>query len=108
MKKIVISIILVLLFNAIVLGSCIKSGADKGDLMYRFHEKEAVTFLSALMLGLTSLISLILYLLMKRIPDFVKGAKFWGFTALGFFYLCMGAFIGTQIFVLISLIINFV
>jgi hypothetical protein len=89
MKKTALVIAIVLVLNLIVVFSCAKSGAKKGDMMLRFHEREAVTFLSALMLGLISLMSLILYLLKKRLPVFDKGRRFWLLSSIGFFYLCM-------------------
>jgi len=89
MKKIALAIAVVFVLNLIVVFSCAKSGASKGDMMLRFHEREAVTFLSALMLGLISMMSLVLYLLKKRLPVFDKGRRFWLLSAIGFFYLCM-------------------
>ena len=89
MKKTAWVIAIVLILNCIVVFSCAKSGARKGDMMLRFHEREAVTFLSALMLGLISLISFVLYLLKKRLPVFDKGRRFWLLSAIGFFYFCM-------------------
>ncbi|MBN3040369.1 MAG: hypothetical protein JW867_04515 [Candidatus Omnitrophica bacterium] len=89
MKKSVIIIAVVLVINAIIIGASVKSGRDKGDMMLRFHEREAVTFLSALMLGLTSLSSLILFKLKTKVDSKDKGRRFWLFSSLGFFYLCM-------------------
>ena len=57
MKKIIVICAVVLLFNFILIFSCVKEGLAKDDVLLRFHERQAVTFLSALMLGLISLIS---------------------------------------------------
>ena len=90
MKKTILIIIgIVLLMNFFAIFGCVKSGIQKDDMMLRFREREAMTFLSALMLGLTSLISLVLYWLKRRIPAPNKGFRFWMFSAIGFFYLCM-------------------
>jgi len=89
MKKIVIVIAVVLILNAIVISSSIKSGLGKGDIMLRFRERQAVTFLSALMLGLISMISLVIYLLKKKLVSPDKGFRFWFLSSIGFFYLCM-------------------
>jgi hypothetical protein len=89
MKKKLILAGVVILFNAIVIGANIKSGLGKGDMMLRFQERQAVTFLSALLLGLTGLTSLIFYYLKKRSKPLDKGYRFWLFSGIGFFYLCM-------------------
>ena len=89
MKKSFIIITIVLIVNLIVIFSCVKSGIDKGDMMLRFHERQAVTFLSALMLGAISLICLIFYKLKKKTESTDSGRWFWLFSAIGFLYLCM-------------------
>jgi hypothetical protein len=89
MKRIFIIVIVVLLVNCITIGASVKSGIDKGDMMLRFHERQAVTFLSALMLGLISLVSLILYKLKKKVNAADRGCRFWLWSSMGFFYLCM-------------------
>ena len=89
MKKIAIIIISVLIFNWILIAYSVTSGYNRGDLMLRFSERQVVTFLSALMLGLTSLITFVMYSLKKRLPEFKKRAKFWLFCSVGFLYLCM-------------------
>jgi hypothetical protein len=68
---------------------CIKDGLDDGNIMLRFNEKEAVTFMSALMLGLISLISLVMYLIKKKVGTQGKGFRFWLLSSIGFFYLSM-------------------
>ena len=89
MRKVPVIIAVVLLVNVIIIGANVSSGISKGDMMLRFQERQAVTFLSALMLGLTSLTSLIIYQLKKRSGYKSKGRRFWLFTAIGFLYLCM-------------------
>jgi len=89
MNKSIIIIAIVLLINCIVIFSSVKSGIDKGDMMLRFHERQAITFLSALMLGLTSLVNLIMYLLKKKIFPLAKSNWFWLLASVGFLYLCM-------------------
>jgi len=81
-------ILIVLVLNAIVLFFNIKDGIGRNDIMLRFHEKEAITFLSALMLGLSSMVSLVMYLLSKKANILDKGYRFWAFVSFGFFYLC--------------------
>ena len=88
-KKTLKIIIFVLLLNALVIFLNVKSGIGKGDMMLRFREREAVTFLSALMLGLTSLTSLFIYMVKKRAKVLSREVKFWLFSSIGFFYLCM-------------------
>ena len=89
-KITIITIAVILVFNSLVLFFSIKEGIDEGDLMLRFHERQAVTFLSSLMLGFTSVVSLVIYLL-KRKAELIasKGVVFWLFSGFGFFYLCM-------------------
>ena len=80
---------IVLLLNSIMIFFNVKSGLVKGDAMLRFREGEAVTFLSALMLGLTSMVSLIIFLLKRKVYPVIKGFTFWLLSCFGFFYLCM-------------------
>lgn len=82
-------IFFVLLFNFIVIFFAVKGGIEHKNLVYRFQEREGVTFLSALMLGLSSLCSLVIYLLKRRVHGFTKDIFFWAITAFGFLYLCM-------------------
>ena len=88
-KKTITVILVVLILNAIALFFNIKDGLDDGDMMLRFHEREAVTFISALMLGLTSMVCLVMYFLSKKANIIDKGYRFWSLTSLGFLYLCM-------------------
>ena len=89
MKRTLITLAIVVLFNFLLIFFSIKDGLDDADMMMRFREKEAVTFMSALLLGLTSLTSLVIYLLKKKVASIDKGFRFWLFTSIGFFYLCM-------------------
>ncbi|MCF7872894.1 MAG: hypothetical protein K9L80_01635, partial [Candidatus Omnitrophica bacterium] len=75
--------------NFAIIFSSIKSGQSNGDPMYRFQERQAVTFISALTLGLTSLTALFIYLLKKKIKPITERVGFWLFSAIGFFYLCI-------------------
>jgi hypothetical protein len=89
MKRTLITLCVVALFNFLLIFFCIQDGLDDGDVMLRFREREAVTFMSALLLGLGSLASLVLYLLKRKMPSADKGFRFWLMGAVGFFYLCM-------------------
>ncbi|MDP8259656.1 MAG: hypothetical protein P9L96_01420 [Candidatus Gygaella obscura] len=88
-KRICITLLCLAIFNGLVLSICIKEGIDRNNPMLRFNEKEAVTFLSALMLGATSLACLILYLLKRKSHTYFKKGLFWLITSIGFFYLCL-------------------
>lgn len=57
--------------------------------MMRFEERQTVTFLSALTLGLTSFAGLFMYLLKKKTKEIQERYAFWLISAFGFFYLCM-------------------
>jgi hypothetical protein len=78
-----------LLLVSIVLFFSIRDGVARNDPMFRFNEHQTITFLSALMLGLTSAVSFFLYLLHKKVVPVSKNALFWLLSAMGFFYLCM-------------------
>ncbi|MCF7873055.1 MAG: hypothetical protein K9L80_02505, partial [Candidatus Omnitrophica bacterium] len=54
-RKIIITFLILVVINFAIIFSSIKSGQSNGDPMYRFQERQAVTFISALTLGLTSL-----------------------------------------------------
>ncbi|MFO8052884.1 MAG: hypothetical protein R6U54_02850 [Candidatus Omnitrophota bacterium] len=88
-KKIIITFIVLIVINFAIIFSSIKSGQADGDPMYRFQERQAVTFISALTLSLTSLTALFIYLLKKKIQPLSERIGFWLFSAIGFFYLCM-------------------
>lgn len=86
---IIITFILLAVVNFAIIFSSIKSGQGDGDPMYRFQERQAVTFISALTLGLTGLTALFIYLLKKTIKPISEKIGFWLFSAIGFFYLCL-------------------
>jgi len=89
MNKVVKAIIIVLILNFILISLSITSGFNKGNIKYRFQERQAVTFISALLLGGTSLVSLIIFLIKKKIQPSDKGVEFWLLSSIGFLYLCM-------------------
>ncbi|MBD3264414.1 MAG: hypothetical protein GF375_04850 [Candidatus Omnitrophica bacterium] len=88
-KRIFLTFLILLFVNFMIIFFNIKDGLGEGDVMYRFRERQTVTFLSALMLGLTSLTALVIYLLRRRISSFGERIGFWLFSSIGFFYLCM-------------------
>jgi hypothetical protein len=88
-KKIIITFLVLIVVNFAIIFSSIKSGQSDGDPMYRFQERQAVTFLSALSLGLTGLTALFIYLLKKKTKPIQEKIGFWLISAIGFFYLCL-------------------
>ncbi len=88
-KKIIITFILLAIVNFAIIFASIKSSQGDGDPMYRFQERQAVTFISSLTLGLTGLTALFIYLLKKKIQPLPEKIGFWLFSSLGFFYLCI-------------------
>jgi len=82
----------IVFFNFMTIFFCIKSGLAKNDIMMRFNEHQTVTFLSALTLGLTSAVSFFIYKLKKKLSSPNSSPKFWLFSSIGFFYLCMDEF----------------
>ncbi|MCF7879093.1 MAG: hypothetical protein K9L95_06490 [Candidatus Omnitrophica bacterium] len=88
-KKIIITFLFLIVINFAIIFSSIKSGQADSDPMYRFRERQAVTFLSALTLGLTGLTALFTYLLKKKTKPLQEKDGFWLFSAIGFFYLCL-------------------
>ena len=87
--RIVHKIICVLLFNIIFVTNMVIGGSLKNDIYRYFQEKEAVTFLSALMLGLTSLCALTSALIRRRLDPKKRVLTFWALSAFGFFFLSM-------------------
>ncbi|MCF7893442.1 MAG: hypothetical protein K9L84_00050 [Candidatus Omnitrophica bacterium] len=71
-KKIIITFIVLIIINFAIIFASIKDGQGNNDPMYRFRERQAVTFISALTLGLTSLTALSIYLLKKKHNRFKK------------------------------------
>ncbi len=87
--KIVRYLIIILLFNFLLITFSIIDGVKREDLSLRFQERQAVTFFSSLLLGLSGLISLVIYLLKRKIPSSSRSVQFWLICSLGFFYLCL-------------------
>lgn len=87
--KIVRYLIIVLLFNFLLITFSIIDGIKRENLSLRFQERQAVTFFSSLLLGLSGLVSLVIYLLKRRLSFFSRSAQFWLICSLGFFYLCL-------------------
>ncbi|MCM8769628.1 MAG: hypothetical protein NC911_08185 [Candidatus Omnitrophica bacterium] len=73
-------------FNFILIFNCVRDGIRLGYPAFRFEENQVVTFLSALLLGLTGWSSLINYRLLHSSQT---GRKFWLFSFFGFLYLCL-------------------
>ena len=87
--RFVIFLVIAIIFNVIVIAVSIKSGIGRRDIMLRFNERHAVTFLSALMLGLTSLTSFIIYIIHVKAGFKKSDYLFWLVSAAGFLYLCL-------------------
>jgi len=92
MKRIYKFHIFALIFNALLLSNCIRGGIGKYDILYYFNEGEAVTFFSAVFLGITSYLAwLISY--DKRLRDkTLSWFNFWSLSSFGFFYLMLDEF----------------
>ncbi|HOJ41064.1 MAG TPA: hypothetical protein PKW42_12095 [bacterium] len=87
-KKNVLIVSAVLGLNFVVITCSIFSGIQLGNPALRFEENQTVTFLSALLLGLTGWSALMTYFLRRRLqPE--SGQRFWLLSSLGFFYLCL-------------------
>ncbi|MCF7916728.1 MAG: hypothetical protein K9L61_03030 [Candidatus Omnitrophica bacterium] len=84
-KKIILTLIVLIIINFAIIFVSIKDGQGDNDPMYRFRERQAVTFISALTLGLTSLTALFIYLLKKKMQPLPERIGFWLFSAIGFF-----------------------
>lgn len=87
--KLIKVIPIILILNFILIFFSIRDGLNKKDITLRFQERQTVTFFSALLLGFTGIISLIIYSLRKKLSPTDKGFNFWLFSSLGFFYLCI-------------------
>ena len=88
-KRNQLAIFLALFMTSGMLFGCIKNGMDKDDIMLRFREKQAVTMMSGLYLGVTAMTALSIYLIKRRSGEARIKALFWLLSAAGFFYLCM-------------------
>jgi len=79
--------------NLIAIAGSTVSGYKRGNLAYRFEEKQAITYFSSNQLGATSLLAWIIYLVRKKLiaNDRAghRNAQFWLICALGFFYLML-------------------
>lgn len=88
-KRLILGFAFLVFFNSILIASSVASGIGKGDMMLRFHEKETVTFFSALFLGLTAWTSLFIYFLKKKAGLKSERYAFWLLSAIGFIFLCL-------------------
>jgi hypothetical protein len=92
MKRIFKIHIFAVAFNALLLGNCIRGGIGKYDLLYYFNEGEAVTFFSAVFLGITSYLAWLIGH-SKRLSDRgLAPLNFWILSSFGFFYLMLDEF----------------
>ncbi|MDD5071097.1 MAG: hypothetical protein PHV17_10270 [Candidatus Omnitrophica bacterium] len=82
-------IIYVLIFNIILISGSVIAGYGKNNIYFYFQERQAVTFISALLLGLTSLCAFIASFVWNQCPDLKKRFNFWIISFFGFFYLSM-------------------
>jgi len=78
-----------LLVNLVVIGASIISGYRRGNVAYRFAEKQAIPFFSSNQLAATSLLDWIIYLLKRKLITMDRAynriALFWAISAFGFF-----------------------
>jgi hypothetical protein len=81
------------LVNLVAIGASISSGYRRGNVAYRFEEKQAITFFSSNQLAATSLLAWIIYLLKRKLITrdraYNRTALFWAISAFGFFYLVL-------------------
>lgn len=78
-------------FNAILISVFVVEGLNRPHvhtMAFRFEERQAGTFISALQLGLTSYTCLVIWLLNKTRP-FLKSINFWLLSFCGFLYLTL-------------------
>lgn len=77
--------------NLIAIIAAAISGHLRGQLAFRFEEKQAITFISSNQLGATALLAWIVFLLRDRLQDAAGIGRrmhyFWGISAAGFLYL---------------------
>lgn len=67
----------------------VMAGKGKGDIYHYFQEKEALTFLSGLLLSWTALCALITSVVDRYAGRIRSWIDFWRISAAGFFYLSM-------------------
>jgi hypothetical protein len=95
MDRIAIKKLVVLFFiaNMIAIGSCVISGYLRGNIAFRFEEKQAITFFSSNQLAATSLLAWLIYVLRTRLLRRGQATRdtprFWVISAMGFFYLML-------------------
>lgn len=81
------------LVNLVAIAASIFSGYQRGDLAYRFGERQAITYFSSNQLGVTSLLAWIVYLLRKKLiandQPYDRRVLFWLISAVGFLYLML-------------------
>ena len=81
------------LVNLVAISASAISGYRRGNVAYRFEEKQAITFFSSNQLGATSLLAWIIYLLRRRLIRIDQAHNrtglFWVISALGFLYLML-------------------
>lgn len=82
-----------MLLTAIVLAVCIAHGIRRNDMMLRFREREAVTFVSGTLLCLTAQAALLNGIIKKRAGISMPSEKFWFLSAAGFLFLCLDEFL---------------
>jgi len=81
------------LVNLVAISASAISGYRRGNVAYRFEEKQAITFFSSNQLGATSLLAWIIYLLRRRLirndQAHNRTSLFWVISSLGFLYLML-------------------
>ena len=93
MDRILIKKLVVVFFitNLIAIDGCVISSHLRGNVAFRFEEKQAITFFSSNQLAATSLLAWLIYVLRTRLlrgGQATRGTPmFWVISAVGFFYL---------------------
>ncbi len=87
--RVLMTFVFIFLASFALIFLSVKDGLARNDVMLRFAERQTVTFLSALTLGLTGLISLFIYSLKRKMKSVNERYSFWLYSGLGFFYLCI-------------------
>jgi hypothetical protein len=85
--------IALVLANLIAIAASALDGHHRGNVAYRFEERQAITLLSATQLAATSLLAALVYVLRTRLLRARSGlrgtAAFWVISAAGFLYLML-------------------
>ena len=79
-------VLLILAINVAAIVGSIVGGYQRGQVTYHFKEREAVTFLSALQMGMTAVAAFLLYSLRRRHGD-ARTSRFWLISGIGFLWL---------------------